>query len=142
MSTCRSLWFYRRWFVVGLIGLGVAGCSPRDTRVRHRVTGTITYGGKPVASGEILLIPDGEKKNTGPEGIAVIKDGKFDTQGSRAPGIDGGPMVVEVTGYPDQSQSRVFTYSCKRDLERAPVIMLDIDVPAKAAAAVALDPVP
>lgn len=142
MPPFRSLEISRRWFLAGLTVLGAISCGPRDTRVRNRVSGTISYGGKPVVSGEILLIPDGEKRNTGPEGIAIIKDGQFDTRGSRAPGIDGGPMVVEVTGYPDETQSRVFTYSCKRDLERAPAITLDIEVPAKAATVVAVDAVP
>jgi hypothetical protein len=142
MPALRSPGVSRRWFVAGLTGLAAIGCGPRDTRVRNRVTGTITYGGKPVVAGEILLIPDGEQRNTGPEGIAIIKNGRFDTRGSRAPGIDGGPMVVEVTGFLDEKQKQIFSYSCKREFKRLPSMTLDIDVPTKAAPAMAADAVP
>lgn len=116
------------------------GCGPRDTRVRNRVTGTVTYAGEPVAGGEILFIPDGEKMNSGPEGLAIIKNGRFDTRGTRAPGIDGGSMVVEVTGFLDEQRGKIMTYSFKTELGRDPEMTLDIEIDKKAAKTFAADP--
>lgn len=117
-----------------------AGCGPRDTRVRNRVHGSVTFGGDPVVSGEILLIPDGEKGNSGPEGLAIIKDGRFDTRGSRAPGIDGGPMVIEVTGFLDEERRTIVTHSFKAELDRSPDMTLDLEINKKSAKTFAADP--
>lgn len=119
----------------------MAGCGPRDTRVRNRVMGTVTYAGEPLAAGEILFIPDGEKMNSGPEGLAVIKNGRFDTRGTRAPGVYGGPMVVEVTGFMDVQRSKILTYSFKTELGRSPAMTLDIEIDRKAAKTFAADPI-
>lgn len=119
-----------------------SGCGPRDTRIRNRVSGTITHAGKPVVAGEILLVPDGEKRNSGPEGLALIENGRFDTRGSRAPGVDGGPMVVEVTGYMDERRSRAFMHSFKAELDRLPAMTLDIKIDGKVAPIVAADAPP
>lgn len=123
-----------------LATLAAAGCGPRDTRIRNRVSGTVTYGGEPVVAGEILLIPDGAKGNSGPEGLAIIKDGRFDTRGSRAPGVDGGPMEIEVTGFLDEKRSTMFTHSFKAELDRAPDMKLDIEINKKSAATFRADP--
>jgi hypothetical protein len=127
----------RRWqlglLVGSLIAVVVAGCGPKDTRIRNRVTGAITHGGKPVLAGEIMFLPDDTKKNTGPQGLAIIKDGRYDTKGSRAPGVDGGAMLVEVTGYLDEKRTRVFSYQFQTELGRSPEMTLDIDVPTKKA---------
>lgn len=119
-----------------------AGCGPRDTRVRNRVTGTVTYAGEPLAAGEILFLPDGEKMNSGPEGLAVIKNGRFDTRGTRAPGIDGGAMIVEVTGFMDEQQRQIVTYSFKTELGRSPEMTLAIEIDKKSAKTFAADPIP
>lgn len=126
-------------FIAALLA---AGCGPRDTRIRNRVTGTVTYAGEPVAAGEILFIPDGEKMNSGPEGLAVIKNGRFDTRGTRAPGIDGGAMVVEVTGFLDEQRRKIMTYSFKTELGRSPEMTLDIEIDKKSAKTFAADPIP
>jgi hypothetical protein len=56
----------------------------------------VTYdGGKPVPAGRIYFSPDTTKGNDGPQGFAVIHDGKFDTRkNGRAP--IGGPMIVRI----------------------------------------------
>lgn len=128
----------RRWrfacLVVGLIAVVAGGCGPKDKRIRNRVTGAITHGGQPVMSGEIMFLPDDSKQNRGPQGLAIIKDGRYDTKGSRAPGVDGGAMVIEITGYLDEKRSRMFQYQYQAELGRSPQMTLDIDVPAKKAA--------
>lgn len=73
------------------------GCSGAAGPARYRVSGRVTCGGEPVPYGEVLFSPDGTKGNSGPQGVAAIKDGRYDTAGSRAPGIGGGPMIVRVT---------------------------------------------
>lgn len=87
----RRLYFW-------ILALGIAsGCGEGNEPVRYRVFGRVTCAGEPVPHGEVLFSPDGSKGNTGPQGIAAIHDGRYDTAGSRAPGIAGGPMVVRVT---------------------------------------------
>lgn len=109
--------------------LATAGCGgPRDTRVRHRVSGKITYGGKPVVGGEIVITPDGEKKNSGAQGIAAIKDGTFDTKGSRAPGVGGGPMKAMVMGLLEADGSRFFEHTLPLDTSTSGDTVIDIDV--------------
>jgi hypothetical protein len=117
--------------VVGVLIFGAmvaAGCGPRDTRVRHRVSGKITYGGKPVAGGEIIITPDGAKKNTGAQGIATIKDGTYDTQGSRAPGVGGGPMSAMVMGLLEADGSRFFEHTLPIDCSTSGDTVFDIEI--------------
>jgi hypothetical protein len=120
----------------------LVGCGPRDTRVRNRVTGTVTFSGEPVSAGEILFMPDGEKQNSGPEGLAVIANGRFDTRGTRAPGVDGGPMVVEVNGYLDDQRRKGVTYSFKTELGRSPEMTIDIEIDKKSVNLSDADPIP
>lgn len=144
-STSTSVGCRRHQLVVlgvCLIAVVVVGCGPKDTRIRNRVSGSITYGGQPVVAGEILFLPDDSKQNRGPQGLANIKDGRFDTKGSRAPGVDGGAMFVEVTGYLDEQRKRMVAYQYQTELGHSPEMTLDIDIPAKKAAAVELRPVP
>src|SRR5437899_12941205 len=79
------------------------GCSGKQGPQRYRVSGTVTFDGKPVPHGEILFSPDSAQGNSGPQGIAIIQDGKYDTAGTRAPGIAGGATIVRVTALSDPS---------------------------------------
>lgn len=81
---------------VGVL-IATAGCGRESGPARYRVSGTVTVAGRPVPHGEVLFSPDGSQGNTGPQGIAIIKGGRFDTKGTRAPGAAGGPTVVRVT---------------------------------------------
>jgi hypothetical protein len=138
--------FRRHWqlccLAIGLIAVVAGGCGPKDKRIRNRVTGAITHGGQPLVAGEIMFLPDDSKQNRGPQGLAIIKDGRYDTKGSRAPGIDGGAMVIEVTGYLDEKRSRMVSYQYQAELGHSPQMTLDIDIPAKNAAAVEARAVP
>jgi hypothetical protein len=75
----------------------LAGCGGPSGPARYRVSGTVTCGGVAVPHGEILFSPDGTRGNSGPQGIAIITGGRYDTLGTRAPGAAGGPTVVRVT---------------------------------------------
>jgi len=82
--------------VVSLTLIVVAGCGERAPTLYH-VSGTVTFGGKPVPAGSILFEPDTTKGNQGPAGYAQIKDGKYNTQaGGR--GTVGGPHRVRIMG--------------------------------------------
>jgi hypothetical protein len=70
------------------------GCDGESV---YRVSGTVTFMGKPVPAGKIYFMPDSSKGNTGPTGYADIKDGKYDTSnGGR--GSMAGPVIIAIEG--------------------------------------------
>lgn len=73
-----------------------AGCGSEE-RVYH-VSGTVTYGGKPIPAGVIYFDPDPTKGGTGSQGFATITDGKFNTAIDGI-GIRGGAYDVRVMGF-------------------------------------------
>jgi hypothetical protein len=84
----------------GLLVLLLSGCSQPSESTRYRLSGAVTLDGQPIPSGQITFTPDGSQKNTGPEGLAEIRDGKFDTStGPLGKGIAGGPTVIHVVGF-------------------------------------------
>jgi hypothetical protein len=108
-----------------------AGCSGGDKQTRYRVQGEVKFGGQPVQFGEVLFTPDGSKGNSGAQGIAQIKDGRYDTQGSRAPGVAGGPMVVVVTALKDDRGTLLVEHEFKVDLPKADTTH-DFEIPTAA----------
>src|SRR5687768_9092039 len=79
--------------------LVVSGCGGgSDGQPIYRVSGAVTFDGQPIPQGTIVFSPDLSKRNDGPQGVAPIKDGKYDTQGGQGMGAVGGAMKVSVTG--------------------------------------------
>ncbi len=79
-----------------LIGALCAGCAPGGPE-RFHVAGRVTFGGQPVPAGTIIFEPDDSKKNDGPQGMAPITNGQFDTaRGGKA--TVGGPHRVTILG--------------------------------------------
>ena len=76
----------------------LSGCADNGPP-RYRLTGEVTYDGKPIPYGDVLFTPDGAKGNSGPQGIAQIRNGRYDTDGAEGKGIGGGPTVIRVTGF-------------------------------------------
>lgn len=74
------------------------GCGGGEGE-RYRVSGAITLDGVPIPNGMITFEPDFQKGNTGPQGIALIRDGRFDTSTQGGRGIVGGPHRVRIEGY-------------------------------------------
>jgi hypothetical protein len=112
-----------------------AGCSSESGAKRYRVSGEARFNGAPIPYGDVLFTPDGAKQNSGPQGIANIRDGKFDTAGAEGKGFAGGPTVVRVTGLsgpPDQGGKLLCEYEYTVDLPRQDST-LTIEVPASAA---------
>jgi hypothetical protein len=77
----------------------LSGCAGDGGPPRYRLSGEVTYDGKPIPYGDILFTPDADKDNSGPQGIAQIRNGRYDTSGSEGKGIAGGPTVIRVTGF-------------------------------------------
>ena len=123
--TCRLL------FAIVVAGT-LAGCSGDDSQTRYRVSGEVKFNGQPVQFGEVLFTPDGAKGNSGAQGIAEIKNGRYDTEGSRAPGVAGGPTVILVTALKDDQGTLLVEHEFKFDLPKADTTH-DIEIPASAA---------
>lgn len=82
-----------------LVALAVTGCSQGDGQPRNRAQGAITVDGKPIPFGDIVITPDDTKKNSGAQGFAYIRDGRYDTGTAGGKGYGGGPAIVKVTGF-------------------------------------------
>lgn len=74
-----------------------SGCSDRGPK-RYRISGTVTYDGKPVPIGTVMFEPDSSKGNSGAAGLTAIKDGKFDSEADGV-GFIGGPHRITVQAF-------------------------------------------
>lgn len=120
-----------RWIMtaLGLLALGIImGCQESEPN-RHRVSGTVMFDGKPIPYGDVLFTPDGSKKNTGTQGIATIRNGKYDTSAEGGKGYGGGPAVIRVTGLTGEGGRLLCEYEFQVDLPRGDATH-DIEVPA------------
>lgn len=107
--------------------LVVGGCSESGPK-EYRVTGEAKVDGQPIPHGDVLFTPDGAAGNSGPQGIATIKDGKYDTSASDGKGVAGGPTIVKVTGLDKPGGKVLCEHEYKVDLPKADST-LPIDVP-------------
>ncbi len=72
----------------------LCGCGPTEEKL-YRVSGTVTYNGKPIPKGLIFFDP----RVDGPQGFANIVDGKYDTS-QQGKGVRGGSTYnVRVNGF-------------------------------------------
>src|SRR5262245_61620470 len=78
--------------------LAALGCRPAGPS-RFEVSGSVTFAGKPVPAGWVCFTPDTSKGNSGPQGVAQIRAGSYDTAGRNGKGTVGGPMIVRVEGF-------------------------------------------
>lgn len=88
------------WYLVCCLGavlaLGGIGCGPRGLS-RYALEGTVTFDGKPVPGGQVILEPDFEAGNRGPGSYCDIVDGRYTTPPGR--GHVGGPHRLRVMGF-------------------------------------------
>jgi hypothetical protein len=84
------------WAVLAAGWLALAGCGggPRGVEV----AGEVLFDGKPLPAGRIYFNPDFAKGNDGPQGHAVIQNGKFDTRKGGRPAT-AGPTIAVIQGY-------------------------------------------
>lgn len=121
---------------LGAIGM-VSGCGGASGPERYELSGTVQFQGKPVPAGQIVFEPDSSKGNVGPQGMAEIREGKYDTRdGGR--GMVGGPHVVRIRGYDRLSLDEMHPpqplfpeYETTVDLSKEDGVY-DFDVPAGA----------
>ena len=125
----------RRWFGAAALLATVAALGCGDSGPKsYRVSGSVKLGGEPIPYGEVLFTPDAEQKNAGPQGIAEIHDGKYDTRSAGGKGMAGGRTVIRVNGMSGPRGKTLCEYELKADLPRADTTGYDIDVPKNAAA--------
>ena len=110
-----------------LLLLGVCGCSDSGPKAYH-VSGEAKVDGQPIPYGQVVFTPDGAAGNSGPQGVAEIHDGKYDTSESGGHGVAGGPTVVTVSGMDKPGGKVLCEYEYKVDLPKADS-KLPIDVP-------------
>jgi hypothetical protein len=120
-----------------LLLLGLVGCGASPPNVRH-LSGKVTFKGQPVPSGQIAILPDGAKGNSGPGGFAEIKNGLYDTS-KKGGAVPTGAVVVRIDGFdgvatPDAPVGQPLFLHYEAHLEIAPgQPTQDFDVPATAA---------
>ncbi|MEM8945291.1 MAG: hypothetical protein AAGD11_08920 [Planctomycetota bacterium] len=91
------------------------GCGKHSGVPRNTIGGSVTYDGRPVPHGKIRFEPDREKGGTGPQGLAVITDGEYSTDGLAGKGVVTGPMKVEIEGYPSKEPMIPLMFPIYRD---------------------------
>lgn len=133
-----AIWSVARRFgfaaclVAGLAATVVApGCGGRVDDGRHRVSGRILFAGRPVTHGEIVFTPDAARGTSGPQGVAVISGGRYDTAGTRAPGVAPGPVVARVIALAGPTGPLVAEYEVRFDVAPGGTEH-DIEIPAEA----------
>jgi hypothetical protein len=80
-----------------LVTILLAGCAKPGPQL-YDVSGSITFDGQPIPKGTVLFQPDESKGCTGSAGIALIRDGKYDTAAEGGTGVVGGPHLVRIVG--------------------------------------------
>ncbi len=78
-----------------LLASSLFGCGGSNA---NRVSGKVTFAGKPVPAGKIYFMPDGGKNNSGATAYAEIIDGFYDTSATGGQGATKGPMIVAIEG--------------------------------------------
>lgn len=82
---------------LAVLAMAVIGCGGSRGPVRHDVSGTVTFEGKPIESGVVVFDPDVSKQNKGPQAFARVTQGEFSTADS-GKGMVGGPHVLTISG--------------------------------------------
>lgn len=85
-----------RSFLILVLLVATAGCQPAGPQ-RYHLSGQVSFAGSPVPAGTIVFEPDASQGNDGPQGVAIIVNGLFDTaRGGK--GTVGGPHRVTILG--------------------------------------------
>lgn len=81
--------------VLILLGLTSIGCEKGPPR--YSVSGLVEYEGKVVPTGRLVFSPDHTAGNKGPQGVAVIEEGRIITNEDRK--ITGGPNWIQIMAF-------------------------------------------
>jgi hypothetical protein len=104
--------------ILVLLLVATTGCGEQGPR-RYRLSGAVLLDGKPIAAGQMVFTPDSAVKNSGPQGVAEIHDGRYDTALAGGKGIAGGPTVIRVTGLSGAGGKLLCDQEMTVDLPRA-----------------------
>ncbi|WP_207396686.1 hypothetical protein [Bremerella alba] len=80
-----------------LLLIAAAGCGAAQSDT-YRVSGQVNFDGQPVPAGTILFQPDKSQGASGQAGLAIIRDGQFDTAAEGGRGTSGGAQRVRIIG--------------------------------------------
>ena len=111
-----------------LTTLSGCGGGADDGPKRFDVSGTVSFDSKPVPGGVIYFQP--AEGNSGPQGVAAIVEGKFDTSSGK--GTVGGPHTVLIEGADAVGKPIFVPFSQEVDLPKSSSKQA-FDVPASAA---------
>lgn len=137
MYSSRSVWNWLPAFSLTVAMVTVAGCGNDGDPRQIDLSGTVSFGGKPIPAGSIIFEPDSTKGNSGPQGVADIRDGKYDTSAT-GKGTVGGAYVVRITGFDRVEESEYAPATALFDEYRIEVDLpketskMDFEVPADA----------
>src|SRR5438309_8875805 len=82
--------------------LGASSCSGKPSG-RVDVWGTVKFKDQPVPAGLIVMNPDLSQGNDGPQGMAEIRGGRFDTR-QLDKGAPSGPVIFMIDGFDGVAQ--------------------------------------
>jgi hypothetical protein len=118
------------WGIALALGLVVAsGCGNRIGK--YKLTGTVTYGDKPIVLGSMILEPAEGLANSETVANADIRDGRYETE------VVGGKHRVLIrdlsseSGQPGSRSLFVYEYATEIDLpkESSEAVVHDISIP-------------
>ena len=90
------MWNFQR-AVIPVLLLALTSCSDKPSG-RVDIWGVVKYKNQPVPAGLIVINPDLSKGNDGPQGLAEIRDGRFDTR-SLDKAAPSGPVIFMIDGF-------------------------------------------
>lgn len=94
--------YLRRGLGLAALSVLLAGCSANDGPNQCPVTGTIRIGDQPLTGGFVTIEPADGGANGGLQGIAPIRNGRFDTEDGGKRAVSG-PVVLRIDGWGEPS---------------------------------------
>lgn len=132
--------------VVCALLLSLSACTKEPSN-RVDLWGTVTFKGQPVPAGLIAINPDFSKGNDGPQGVAEIRDGRFDTR-QLDKGAPSGAVILMINGFDGVPQAEspdgkplFLSYKLSMEIPKEPTEK-NIDVPESAGANASAAPLP
>lgn len=101
--------------------LSLLGCGGSDDSGRARVRGKVMYENEPVRAGVLQFNPDANRKGSGVQGTAIVKNGSYDTNAGGKGGPPG-PVVIRLDAFDGVVEegkphgTLLFTYETTGDL--------------------------
>ncbi|MEN9672054.1 MAG: hypothetical protein RL553_319 [Planctomycetota bacterium] len=123
--------YCKRLFVMATLWLAILGCSADVST--FPVEGMVTFKGKAIPKGEIYFDPDISIK--GPQGRALISEGKFSTKDINS-GIVPGKYIIRIHGFDGKPREeapmgKALFFAYELPMELVAGKPLTIEVPSK-----------